>query len=134
MIYRSVGHLRYSFTEDYGHKLIVEVDQELANFYRSLIPRWFDVNPQKFPAHISVIRHETPIKLEYWGKYEGEEITFVYDPFVYVGNVYYWFNAFATRLEEIRVELGLSNSSRFSRPPDGRRCFHVTIGNSKKPN
>jgi len=133
-LFESSGPLRYSCDKEYGYKLIVEVDQDLSDYYRSLIPKWFDVDPQKYPAHISVIRHEVPVNLEYWGAYEGEDVKFCYSPEVRRGKVYWWLNAFSCRLREIRRELGLPDHSEFSRPPDGRHCYHITVGNSKRFN
>jgi len=127
MLHKSVGILRYS--ADY--KLVVEVDQGLSDYYRSLIPKWHVVRPQKYAAHITVVRKEMPTNLEFWEKYEGDEVEFCYNPEVQVGKVYYWLNVFSCRLQEIREELGLPRHSELTRPPDGRYCFHMTIGNCK---
>lgn len=130
--HESIGVLRYSF--DTGHKLIVEVDQEISNFYRSLIPKFYSTNRPRYPAHITVVRSvkESPTNLEFWGKYEGEEINFVYSPIIHQDDVYFWLNAFCNKLEDIRSELGLSAVSQWTLPPSGfRRCFHITIANQK---
>lgn len=131
MIRNSLGVLRYINDNRIGYKLIVEIDQDICDFYRHLIPKWYDIRPQKYPAHISVVRHEAVPKLEYWGKYEGELIDFCYDTEIQRDKVYWWLNVNANRLCEIRLELGLSQHSKFSRPPDGTECFHTTIGNCK---
>src|SRR5687767_5811035 len=110
-LHKSVGILRYSFHDDYGYKLIVEVDQNISDYYRSLIPKYHYVQPQKYPAHISVIRHEVPVHLEHWGKYEGEEICFCYNPIIRHGKVYWWLDVHSNRLREIRNELGLPDHS-----------------------
>lgn len=127
-MYSSTGILRY-FQDP--HKLIVEVDPGIAQFYRSMIPKWITLNPQKYPPHISVVRKEIPPNLTIWGKYEGEEISFDYTNEIFHGRVYYWLNAYCTRLEQIRAELGLVESTEYTRPPDGRKCFHITLGNMK---
>lgn len=131
MLYKSEGILRY-----YGppYKLIVEVDQGIGDLYRALIPKYMPVNRPMYPAHITVVRSEkeTPVILDSWGKHNGERVEFYYDPEVKVGTVYYWLNVFCKRLEEIRVELGMSVDSPYTRPPEGfLKCFHLTIGNSK---
>ena len=96
-------------------------------------PKWIKTNPQAYPAHISVVRKEIPPNLEYWGVYEGAPVEFLYTHTVYNGKVYWWLNAFSNRLEEIRVELGLPVHSEYTLPPEGfTKCFHLTIGNSKK--
>jgi hypothetical protein len=125
-LYKSTGILRY------GHeKLIVEVDPGISAFYKSLIPKCYILNPQKYAPHISVVRHEQP-NMENWGKYDGQPVEFFYSNIVHRGTVYWWLNAFSNRLEEIRLELGLPVSSPYTRPPDGfEKCFHITLGNSK---
>lgn len=131
MLYKTQGTIRYSVV-DIGHKLIVEVDQGIVDLYRSLIPKSRCVQRQMYPAHISVVRKETPKNLEFWGKYEGELVDFWYDNEIHWGQVYYWLNAFSKKLEEIRIELGLSVSSEYTRPPDSfEKVFHITIGNTK---
>jgi len=131
MLYKAAGILRYGVAE-YGHKLVLEIEQDLADYYRSLIPKYYHVNRQRYGAHVSVVRKETPANPDAWGKYEGEEIEFVYDSEIKRGTVYWWLNVFCVRLEEIRVELGLPVSSQYTLPPEGFvKCFHTTIGNSK---
>jgi len=131
-MYTSTGVLRYS--EDNGKKLIVEVDPDLANYYRRLIPKYFDVKRGKYDAHITVVRSykETPPDLTAWGKYEGHEIDFLYEPIIRQGKIYWWLNVLCSRLEKIRLELGLEVSSPWTRPPEGfEKYFHITLGNTK---
>jgi hypothetical protein len=133
MLYSSTGILRYALTEQHGFKLVAEIDPELARYYRALIPKWIDTNPQKYRAHISAVRKETPVKMEHWERYEGQEVEFLYSPIVHHGEVYWWLNCFSKRLEEIRLELGLPVDSPYTRPPDGMaKTFHTTIGNMKR--
>lgn len=133
MLYPSLGKLHY---EDDGgrYRLAVHVNQELANYYFSLIPKWIEVNRPRWPAHITVVRweKETPVNLEFWGKYQGEAVEFFYSPVIHHGKVYFWLNCFCTQLEEIRRELGLPVRSEYTLPPEGFvKCFHMTIGNTK---
>ena len=130
MFHESVGTIRYG--EDY--KLVVEVDQELARFYRSLIPKWIGVTRPRWPAHITVVRSEkeSPVDLSVWGKYEGYQIKFLYNSDVQFGKIYYWLDVLCKDLEEIRKELGMSVTSQYTRPPDGfSKYFHCTIANLK---
>ncbi len=123
------GVLKYSTldTKQYsGFKLTVEgIDQGIALLYRSLIPKAQQAKPTKYPPHISVVRYEKPSNLDSWGAYEGERITFSYDPYVHDDGVYFWVECNSDRLEEIRAELGL--------PPHRGSfdSFHMTIGNRK---
>jgi len=131
-LFESTGKLRYGRGESGGFKLIVEVDPEIVRYYRSLIPPWIKTNPQMYAPHISVVRREIPASMENWGRYDGENLTFTYSNFVYNGEVYYWLNAYSTRLEEIRLELGLPVSTQYTRPPgDFVKAFHITLGNLK---
>lgn len=126
-LHKSTGILKY-----YPNKLIVEIDQEISNYYRKLIPKWIKTNKQMYQAHISVVRNEIPPNMQYWDKYEGNEIEFYYENIVRFGTVYCWLNVFSTRLEEIRIELGLPVSSMYTLPPEGfTKCFHATLGNFK---
>ena len=112
----------------------MEVDPGIADFYRSLIPKWLPVNKTRYDPHVTIVREakEEPVHKEHWGKYEGEKVPFLYSPEVQTGKVYYWMNVFCKRLEDIRIELGLPVVSQYTLPPEGfRKCFHCTIANSK---
>ncbi len=127
-LFKSTGTLRYGFTN-----LVLDVDQGIVDYYRALLPKSVRTNRQMYPAHISVIRKETPPKMELWNKYSGEQIEFEYSNIIHNGEVYYWLNCWCQRLEDIRVELGLPVDSPYTRPPDGfAKTFHVTLGNIKE--
>jgi hypothetical protein len=133
-LHKSTGILRYSRSESGGYRLVMEIDKELSRFYRSLMPKWITLNSQRYPPHVTIVRaeKEVPLHLEHWGKYEGEEIDFIYHNEVHCGKVYFWLNVFCVRLEEIREELGLPVISEFTLPPEGFvKCFHATLGNFK---
>ena len=129
-LYESIGTLRYSGKA----RLVVEVDQEIGNYYRTLIPKYLNPQRPRWPTHITVVREEkeSPLRPEFWGKYEGELVTFLYDPTVHTGKIYFWLLAYCTRLEDIRKELGLPLVSKYTMPPDGfQKAFHITIANVK---
>ena len=131
-LYWSKGPLRYGIDNAGRPKLNVMVDPGIVSLYRALVPAYKTCYPQMYPAHISVVRKEDVPRMDLWGKYEGEEVDFAYTDHVYNGTVYWWLNAFSTRLEEIRVELGLPITSLYTRPPDTfEKVFHITIGNMK---
>lgn len=120
-MFQSSGILRYGP----GFRAILLVDQGISDFYRSMIPKWEHVDRQLYPAHISVVRHETPPLLGSWESYDGEEVRFDYDTTIHADGKYFWINAWSPRLCEIRTELGL--------PPyrSWRGSFHITVGNMK---
>lgn len=139
-LHEATGTLRYRALHNVktgimtNTRLAVEVDQELADYYRSLIPKYIEQNRPRWPAHITVVRaeKETPTIMEPWGRYEGQKINFLYSPEIQEGKIYYWLNVFCKRLEEIRIELGLPCTSQYTQPPEGfRKCFHMTIANCK---
>lgn len=132
-LFKSIGKLHYSIT-DVGYKLIVSVDPGIAMYYRSMIPKYIAIpRPQKYPAHISVVRKEIPPNLQFWEKYEEEPVEFFYSPVIYNDDRYFWLNAYCIQLENIRIELGLPVSSKYTRPPgEYRKIFHITIGNIKE--
>ena len=131
-LFKGKGTLHYAFIDGVGYRLVLNIDQGIVNFYRSLIPKWFNVIPQKYNAHISVVRKETPKNLEFWKAYEGQVVEFLYDVDIQHDHQYWWLNCYSHRLEEIRQELGLSNKSLYSIPTEGfEKVFHTTIANNK---
>ncbi len=133
-LFWSKGTLKYNEPGgEYGYRLVVEIDPEITNYYRALIPRHIKLNRQMYPPHVSVVRKEVPPNPEFWGKYEGEEIDFMYDNAIQSGTVYWWLNCFSKRLEDIRLELGLLVDSPYTKPPEGyAKCWHSTLGNLKE--
>jgi hypothetical protein len=132
MLDKSTGILEYGEGNS-GLKLILKIDPNIYFFYRSLIPKYVGLNPQKYEPHISVVRKEIPLNMNFWGKYEKEKVEFEYNSYIHHGEVYYWINAFSKRLEEIRLELGLSLLNKYGEAPEGfNKIFHITVGNIKK--
>jgi hypothetical protein len=128
----SIGIVRYTVEPIVGHKVILEIDEEIKRFYFNLIPRYLDIQPQKYRAHISVVRKEkTPINMNAWSRHEGKEIPFFYSPLQRHGEVYWWIDAFSAELEDMRMELGLPLDSRWHPPPGYRHTFHISLGNKK---
>lgn len=126
-MFSSVGILKYSSNP---FKLIVSVDQELSDFYRKLIPPTINVRKPMYSAHISLVREESP-KLEYWNKYQDQNIVFNYESFIYNDPIYFWLKVECKQLEKIREELGLNRVSPITKSPDNQHDFHITIGNLK---
>lgn len=109
----------------------LEVDNDILRYYQWLLKRRYHgrlpLHLPKAGAHISVVRGADidPIDPEFreaaWGKYQGQEFGFQYDP-THIGfnGEYFWLNTICPELSEIRVSLGLS--------PQARYNFHLTIG------
>jgi hypothetical protein len=108
-------------------------DNELAPYYRSLIPKAKYVQPQMYSPHVTVVRSggaEQP-DMQLWEetkqKYEGEVINFSYSPLIKFDYVYYYLDVFCDRIGELRRDMGLP-TYRF----DDNKKYHITIGNLKK--
>lgn len=126
MNFNSIGILKYEIDESVGKKVIVLVDREISNYYKKLLPKWYIIKPQKYKAHISVVRSEKQItNLSNWNKYNDEIIEFSYSNEIIWDNRYYWLQVECERLKEIRVSLGLSPTVPWTNK------FHITIGNLK---
>ena len=120
---KSEGILRYGKTS----RLVVDVDKDLAKYYRTFIPKHISFNVPMHSPHITVIRtgHEKPLDMERWGEREGEVIEFKYDPEINIGQTYIWLSVHCKKLELIREELGLDACF------DKFKWFHITIANMK---
>ena len=120
---KSFGTLRYGDS----NWLVVDVDSELARYYRSFIPKNCLFNVPLHSPHITVVngRFEVPVKSDKWKLYEGETIEFDYNTQIYVDELYMWLHVDCKRLEEIRTELGLTECF------DNDKGFHITIANMK---
>jgi hypothetical protein len=123
----SIGTLKY-FDDEW--KINIRLDDDLVDFYRSLIPKHIRLNKTKFPPHITVVRNEEIPNKDVWKKYEGLQIQFKYG-YLASGEIYWWLPVYCRKLTLIRKELGLPPSSKLTRPPNNRECFHITIGNMK---
>ena len=135
------GKIHYD--DDEGFRITVGVGKGISDYYRSLIPPNRNAIKPRWSAHITAVRPEIEIPplIRYWGNYEGEDVEFIYDPYIMEGNGYFWLNCWSKRLEVIREELGLPNISKYSMiPPEFKKTFHITIAkyeeifdNSKPP-
>jgi hypothetical protein len=108
----------------------VLIDNEIANFYRSLIPPYLENWPQFYKAHITVVRFgkESPADMAAWGKWEGRLIEFEYSNQIIEGDLYFVLPVQSKAIGDIREELGLP---RFRHGAD---AYHITIANKKRSN
>jgi 2'-5' RNA ligase len=126
ILFNSSGFVRVS-----KEKVIIDIDADIVNYYRSLIPKSITLNTQKYKPHISVVRKELfcPDKVK---KYDGQLIEFQYSHVIRNDNTYYWLDVFSLTLEQIRTDLGLVNQSLYIIPPkEYKHTFHITLGNKK---
>ena len=133
-MFQASGVLHYSTTD--GYRLVADMDPSIGSYYRSLLPKEWNVIAGRHLAHVTIVRcyQEVPPNLGVWGKYEGEKIIFHYEPGVRYDEAYFWLRVLCVRIEEIRTELGLSSDRKagYNVPPDGfKKYFHATIGSKK---
>src|SRR5574337_958777 len=114
--FKSYGTLRYSHSW-----LVVDCCNELARYYRRFIKRK-DLTAPPFGAHITVVAgsYEAIVNKEFWGRYDGSQIEFAYNPYTYYQDGWYWLEISCAKLSAIRIELGLE--------PNLKWPFHLTIG------
>jgi len=132
--YKSSGILKYYIDPIVVHKLSVEeLDSGIATYYRSLIPKYLNVQSPRYRPHISVIRkdHILVEKLYIWGKHESQEVSFIYGDQIKTDGLYFWLTVYSQKLEEIRLELGLPLWNEIEKPQGFRQSFHMTIANKK---
>lgn len=128
----SIGRIKYS--KKPSIRVVLDIDPELARFYRSLVPKHISHQKPKYKPHITIVRTgiETITKWDSWGLYDGAEIEFSYDPCVQIGRKYIFLDVYSNKLGEIREALGLP---RFRIPHQSvkttKQCYHVTIANFK---
>lgn len=127
----SVGILRYGLMPDGSSRLVAEIDPDICYLARTLVPRAYGIKRQKYEPHISIVRHEVCHAHPAWGKHEGASVPFEYGSYVFDDGTYFWLRVRSPEFISLRLELGLTEHSRYSRPPDGTRWFHTTVGNIK---
>lgn len=118
----SFGILRYGP----GLMAYLELDSEIARYYRSLIPKYVSQDAQKHAAHLTVVRlHKESPDVSRWLWRNGERLSLRYSPEVREDERYFWLDAYSEDVGDVREALGLS---RFR---DGFDCYHITIANRK---
>jgi hypothetical protein len=124
---KAFGTLEYGESRDGEPKAVLQMDDNIGKYYRSLIPKYIYARAPMYPTHVTVVRNgrEKPVNMEYWGKYEGEQVEYEYSPLIGLDYPYYFLRAWSSRIEEIRLELGLPKC----RPEFND--FHITIANVK---
>jgi hypothetical protein len=127
-MYKSTGQLEYK-----GRRAVLNIDPEIARFYRSFIPKSIKNQKPMYPAHITIVRTgiEVLSDMSLWGHRHGETLEFSYDPNICIGYKYIWLDAHSSELEGVRAFLGLEKQ-RMPHPLGKEHpCFHITIANMK---
>lgn len=107
--------------------MCLDVCEDLARYYRALIPKYWRYNIPRYKPHATIVRgkYEDVSSHEKWGIHEGRQIEFSYRPYVMHDELYIWLRVDCLELEKLRAELGLDRCF------DKFKWFHITIGNFK---
>ena len=128
-MYEMRNHILSYGTLVYGpsKRVSVVVDQNIVDYYRSLIPKAKHVNPQKYPAHITVVRkyEYDDVNMDEWEFMAGSTVSFVYCATIFFSNPYYNLDAHSNTIGLIRRRLGLPTFRA------GYNCYHISLGNVK---
>ena len=119
---------------DNEYRLVLKVEQDLADYYRILIPKYYKPQRQCWAAHLTVVRPGFDVikDVSQWKSVlndrQFERVEFIYRPYLESGGGFYWFNAWSKQLEHVRKELGLENVSKYPYIPEGyNKTFHCTV-------
>lgn len=139
-MFTSFGNIKYE-----NERFFVSVDEELSKYYISQIP--IKLNRQKYAPHITIARitKSQLAKLclsDFYNKYFsksntkdncliGKLIQFEYDHFIFNNETYYWLNVYSKELTEFIERFDIQLIGDIWMPPDGTKCFHITLGNLK---
>jgi hypothetical protein len=133
-MFSSTATIQYRNDPD-GPWVTAWMDQGILDYYFTFIPKCHRVSKPRWKAHATVIRPEDKPNIEKsWGKYEGDKINLLYDPYLWVDDErkIWWFNLWSEEMDKIRVEMECSIVSRITKPPRPgyKKCFHCTIATS----
>lgn len=116
--YSAKGRIKYF--DDGSISLLIE--QELVDYYRSLIPKYIWRQPTKYPAHITVVRGPVETwNYSRWGLDNGAIYTYNYAPKLNLKGKYCFLDTESIEIGLLREALGL---------PEFRNTFsnyHITI-------
>jgi hypothetical protein len=120
MIYLTKGKISV-----YNNWIVAYLSNEISEYYRSLLPKAWYVKPQKYKCHGTIVRvFEKPNKIK-WDEYNNELIEVRYDSEIKSDNIYFWLDCWCDRINQIRVEQGLSEYR------GDFKSHHFSIGNVK---
>lgn len=123
MLFHATGRVIYGP----GVRVVLDVDQGIVNFYRSLIPKTIPINGLRNKAHITIVRTgvESPNFLK-WGVDSGRQLSYTYSNEIIIDRLYAVLPVWSEDIGSLREKLGLP---RFRR---GFNKYHITIGHFKE--
>jgi hypothetical protein len=111
---------------------IVEVDQDLADYYRYHFLNHFKISLLKpnWKPHISLFRGEAEYRPEmesFWKEMGGKEIVFCYTQEIFWNESFVWINTYFPEFFYLREKMGLKDTHE-----DNETWGHITIGKFRK--
>ena len=74
MLLDAIGTIKYY---DEEHKVNLVLDDDLIDFYRSLVPKYLGkLNKPKHSGHVTLVRNEKIINKSFWKCYDNKIIRF----------------------------------------------------------
>ena len=112
--------------EFYTSWCIAWVDDEIREYYSSLVPKYFYLQPPAAKAHATIVRKSIE-QVQDWSVWNKPyEVDIEYDGLIQYDDVYFWLNCWSKDIGDLREKFGLP---RFRA---GFDRYHITIGNRKK--
>jgi len=121
VMFKSSGTLRYG-TKSWW--ITLKTDESIPEYYRWFVSKHvhYKCSGSRHGSHITVNRGESePVNLEFWGKYNGQEVEFFYHELQH-NKLYTWLRVECEFLSNLREELGL---------PPRTHGFHLTVARSQ---
>lgn len=120
-MYTSLGVVKYVEAQVYMEC----VDKQIAAYYRSLVPRYINLNPPRYAPHITIVRNEPLKDVTNWAYYNDQEFEFTYSGSIEHNDTYWWLPV------ECNIAIEIRNSLKLAEKPHWKNGFHLTIGNTK---
>lgn len=116
--------ITYGKVDIRNNSVVANLSKDFSDYYRSLIPKYIQYNPQYYRPHITIIRNFENPKNSYYKIFLNKIITIYYSNDLQFDNPYYYFNCWSNNISDIRIGSGLSKYRK-------NNSYHITIGNIK---
>lgn len=117
---------RHGMKKNTNYWCILELPDDLVKYYQHFVKTdlHIPIADPSWGAHVSIVRGETPPKIDMWKKYDGKKVKIRYYPYIHVkkdpkkAGLYCFIDFEVPFFRQIRRELGL----------ECKYTFHFTIG------
>jgi len=113
----------------YRDYVVAYVNNDIARYYRQLLPKYLYVKPPAFPAHVTVIRQKIETisaeALDFLRGCDKMEVQIHSDTEIKRIGSYFYLDAWSRDISDLRVSCNLQKYR------IGFDRYHITIGNTK---